>query len=278
MTVEKIWVKDHVVSVSGIGYNPEGDFSVNGKPLRKGETTTLEKLLEIAALCNSAKIVPPSDKNKSWSVIGDPTDGALLVAALKYGLNIQDALAEKPIIDVLPFSFEKKRMATIHKAQDGVYVYTKGAPRNVLSVCTHILVNGKVDKLDEENLRQVENRIHEFASEGLRVIAVAYKKIETYTKGTEVEKDLILVGLCAMRDPPRLEVKEAVLKAKQAGIKTVIITGDYGPTAQYIAQEVGIVDAGKCEIVRGVDLEALSDGDIVDRVRRGNCDFCSCFP
>ncbi|MGB9841546.1 MAG: cation-translocating P-type ATPase [Candidatus Bathyarchaeales archaeon] len=278
MTVEKIWVKDHVVSVSGIGYNPEGDFSVNGKPLRKGETTTLEKLLEIAALCNSAKIVPPSDKNKSWSVIGDPTDGALLVAALKYGLNIQDALAEKPIIDVLPFSFEKKRMATIHKAHDGVYVYTKGAPRNVLSVCTHILVNGKVDKLDEANLRQVENRIHEFASEGLRVIAVAYKKIETYTKGTEVEKDLILVGLCAMRDPPRLEVKEAVLKAKQAGIKTVIITGDYGPTAQYIAQEVGIVDAGKCEIVRGVDLEALSDGDIVDRVRRGNVIFARVSP
>ncbi|MEJ5328369.1 MAG: cation-transporting P-type ATPase [Candidatus Bathyarchaeia archaeon] len=278
MTVEKLWVKDHVVSVSGIGYNPEGNFSINDKPLREGEAAALEKLLEAVALCNSAKIVPPSDKNRSWGVIGDPTDGALLVAALKYGLNIQDALAEKPIIDVLPFNFERKRMTTVHKLNDEVYVYTKGAPRNILDVCTHILINGKVEELNEENLVQVENRIHEFANEGLRIIAVAYKKIRRYTKGDEVERDMTLIGLCGMRDPPRLEVKEAVLKAKQAGIKTVIITGDYGPTAQYIAQEVGIVDAASCEIIRGVDLEALSDDDIVARVKKGNVIFARVSP
>lgn len=279
MTVEKLWVKDRVVTVSGIGYNPEGDFALDGKPLRKGETEVFEKLLEAAALCNGAKIDPSSDKNRSWSVIGDPTDGALLVAALKYGLNIQDALAEKPIIDVLPFSFERKRMTTVHRLKDAVCVYTKGAPRNILDVCNKILVDGKVEELNEENLMEVETRIHEFANEGLRVIAVAYRKLgKAYAKGDEIEKDMTLIGLCALRDPPRLEVKDAVLKAKQAGIKTVIITGDYGPTAQYIAQEVGIVDAACCEIVRGVDLENLSDEDIVDRVKKGNVIFARVSP
>jgi len=280
MTVEKLWVKDQVVEVSGIGYNPEGDFTLNGKPLRKAETAALEKLLEAAALCNGAKIDPPSDRNRAWSVIGDPTDGALLVAALKYGLNIQDALAEKPIIDVLPFSFERKRMTTVHRLKDEVYVYTKGAPRNILDVCNKILVDDKVEELKEENLMRVETRIHEFANKGLRVIAVAYRKLsgKAYTKGDEIEKDLIFIGLCAMRDPPRLEVKDAVLKAKQAGIKTVIITGDYGPTAQYIAQEVGIVEAACCEIVRGVDLEDLRDDDIVDRVKKGNVLFARVSP
>jgi Ca2+-transporting ATPase len=280
MTVNKLWVKDRVIEVSGLGYNPVGDFSLNGKPLREGETTSLEKFLEIAALCNGAKIDPPSDRNRNWSVIGDPTDGALLVAALKYGLNIQDELVKKPIVDILPFSFERKRMTTVHQLNGNVCIYTKGAPRNILDVCNKVLIDGKVEELNEENLNWIETRIHEFANEGLRVIAVAYKKIPKteYTKGEEVEKDLIFVGLAGMRDPPRTEVKDAVLKAKQAGIKTVIITGDYGPTAQAIAQEVGIVERECCQIVRGVDLEDLSDQAIVDEVKKGNVIFARVSP
>jgi Ca2+-transporting ATPase len=280
MTVNKLWVHDYVVEVSGLGYTPVGDFTTNGEPLKEGETISLEKLLEIAALCNGAKLDPPSDKNKNWSVIGDPTDGALLVAALKSSVNVQDALAEKPILDVLPFSFERKKMTTIHKLNGDVYIYTKGAPRNILDICTKVFVNGKVEELKEEKLEWIEARIHEFANEGLRVIAVAYKKLpkDQYTKGAEVENDLIFVGLAAMRDPPRLEVKNAVLKAKQAGIKTVIITGDYGPTAQVIAQEVGIVDKECCQIIRGVDLEDLSDNAIVDEVKKGNVIFARVAP
>jgi potassium/sodium efflux P-type ATPase len=280
MTVNKLWVKDRVIDVSGLGYNPVGNFTSNGKPLRKDETASLEKLLEIAALCNGAKVDPPSDRNRNWSVIGDPTDGALLVAALKYGLNIQDELAEKPIIDILPFSFERKLMTTVHKLNGDVYIYTKGAPRNTLDVCSKVLVDGKVEELNEVNMMFIESRIHEFANEGLRVIAVAYKRLpkNEYTKGVEVEKDLIFVGLAAMRDPPRTEVKDAVLKAKQAGVKTIIITGDYGPTAQAIAQEVGIVERQCCQIVRGVDLEDLSDQAIIDEVRRGNVIFARVSP
>ena len=264
MTVNKLWVYDYVVDVSGLGYKPEGDFTINGQPLQEGQTGSLEKLIEIAALCNGAKLDPPSDRNRNWSVIGDPTDGALLVAALKSNVNVQNALDEKPIVHILPFSFERKRMTTVHKLNGDFCIYTKGAPRNILDICSKVLVDGKVEELNEENMMVIESRIHEFANQGLRVIAVAYKEIpkSKYDKD-EAEKDLIFVGLAAMRDPPRTEVKDAVLEAKQAGVKTVIITGDYGPTAEAIAQEVGIVERECCQIIRGVDLEDLSDQAII---------------
>jgi len=280
MTVNKLWVQDYVVEVSGLGYLPEGDFTVNGELLKEGQSNSLEKLFEITALCNSAKLDPPSDKNKNWNVIGDPTDGALLVAALKSSVNIQDALAEKPIIDVMPFSFERKRMTTIHKLGNDIYVYTKGAPRIILDLCNRILIDDKVQDLGAEKIEWVESRIREFANEGLRVIAVAYKKLPSsqYTKGDAVENGLILVGLAGMRDPPRIEVKDAVLEAKQAGIKTVIITGDYGPTAQVVAQEVGIVEKQCCQVIRGVDLDDLSDEAVVEEVKKGNVIFARVSP
>ncbi|MBN1244590.1 cation-transporting P-type ATPase [Candidatus Bathyarchaeota archaeon] len=280
MTVKKLWVKDHVIEVSGIGYSPEGNFTLKGKALEAKDAVAVEKLLEIAALCNSAKIDPPSDKNAAWSVIGDPTDGASIVAALKYGMTVQNRLAEKPVVHIVPFDFTRKRMTTVHKLNGDVLIYTKGAPRSILSVCNKILVDNKVEEITRKNLRSAEAKIREFANEGLRVIAVAYRKLpkNEYSKDAEVEKDMVFVGLAAMRDPPRLEVKEAVAKAKQAGIKTVIITGDYGPTAQVVAREVGIVDAECCNIVRGVDLDALDDAAIVDAVERGNVIFARVSP
>ncbi len=281
MTVKKLWVKDYTVDVSGIGYSPDGKFTFNGEELQMSDSGALEKLLEITALCNGAKIEPPSDRNKNWGIIGDPTDGALLVAATKFGLNIEETLVEKPIIDILPFSFERKRMTTIHKVDDEIYVYTKGAPTSIMSVCNRILLKGEVEELGPENLQWIHSKNHEFGNEGLRVIAVAYKKIaaKDYTKGDQnIENDLIFVGLAAMRDPPRNEVKEAVAKAKQAGIKTVIITGDYGPTAQAVAQEVGIIDNEYCQIIRGIDLDDLNDKAVVDEVRKGNLIFARVSP
>ena len=280
MTVEKLWVKDQTVEVSGIGYMPAGDFTVNGEPLKKSEAAQIEKLLEISALCNGAKIEPPSDRNKAWTVIGDPTDGALIVAALKSDVNIDDALTKKPIIDIIPFSFERKRMTTIHQLNGEIYVYTKGAPRSILSICQTILVNSKVEDLTSENLQLIESKLSEFANEGLRVIAVACKVLpkKGYSKTKSVEEDMTFVGLAAMMDPPRLEVREAVKKAKEAGIKTVIITGDYGPTAEVVAQEVGVVTRECCNVIRGVDLETLPDEAIVDAVKGGNIIFARVSP
>ncbi|HSQ48847.1 MAG TPA: cation-transporting P-type ATPase [Candidatus Deferrimicrobiaceae bacterium] len=280
MTVTKLWVKDRTIEISGLGYMPVGDFTINGIPLKEGETKSLDKLLEITALCNASKVDPPSDRNRNWSVIGDPTDGALLVAALKYGQNIEELYIEKPNVDVVPFNFERKRMSTIHESKDEMFIYTKGAPRNILDLCRRIYVEGKIEELTQENLEWIEAQVHDFANEGLRVIACAYKNVPKgqYKKENDPETDLIFVGLAAMRDPPREEVKEAVAKAQQAGIKTVIITGDYGPTAQVVAQEVGIVEKECCQVIRGVDLEDLSDQAIVDEVKKGNVIFARVSP
>jgi Ca2+-transporting ATPase len=280
MTVKKIWISDKVIEVSGAGYTPTGSFHCDGKTLEKEESQTVEKLLEISALCNSAKVEPPSDRNRSWSIVGDPTDGALLVATLKYGLNVQSMLAQKPIIHIKPFDSKRKRMTTFHKCQNKTCAYSKGAPRSILSACSRIAVESGIVGLTSEHMNSVEAKIHEFANEGLRVIAIAYKELpenESF-KSKDVEKDMILAGLAAMKDPPRPEVKEAVRLAKHAGIRTVIITGDYGPTAQAIAEEVGIVVPEKSHIIRGVDLERIEDSQIVDEVKKENVIFARVSP
>jgi len=280
MTVTKIWIPDKTVEVSGVGYAPIGDFRVNGSPPDKVDARAVDKLLEISSLCNSAKVEPPSDCNRAWSVIGDPTDGALLVAALKYGLSVQALHVQKPTVHVIPFDSERKRMTTVHRNDHKTLSYSKGGPRSILSICNSVLVNGKVEKLAGDNLQATETKIREFADESLRVIAIAYREQPENSgySNINLEKDMILVGLAGMKDPPRAEIKEAVRLAKQAGIKTVIITGDYGPTAQAIATEVGVVDSAECRIIRGVDLDARSDQQIVEEVKKGNVIFARVSP
>jgi len=280
MTVEKIWIPDKVIEVSGVGYSPIGRFAHKGKALGEGEHYLVEKLLEISALCNNAKIEPPSDRNKLWSMIGDPTDGALLVAALKYGLNAQVMSMEKPMVRMMPFDSERKRMTTAHKFDSKILVYSKGAPRSVLSICDKIIVNEHLEDLTKSHVVSVENKIHEFANYGLRVIAFAYRELpqNNHLDIKDLEKNMIFVGLAGMKDPPRPEVKEAVQIAQEAGIKTIIITGDYGPTAQVIAQEVGIVKSENCHIIRGVDLEKVSDQQVFDEVKKRDVIFARVSP
>jgi magnesium-transporting ATPase (P-type) len=279
MTVTKMWVPDKVIEASGVGYTPIGKFTIDGKAWDK-EVHSIEKLLEISAMCNSAKVDPPSDRKKSWSVIGDPTDGALLVAGLKYGLNTESLLARKPIVHMIPFDSKRNRMTTIHKCNGSFCAYSKGAPRSILSICNQIIVDGRIESLTDDRLHSVETKIHEFADESLRVIAVAYVDLQASKsfKAKGVEANMILVGLAAMKDPPRPEVKKAVESARRAGIKIVIITGDYGPTAQAIAEEVGIVEKTGCRVIRGVDLESMSDQAIVEEIKKGSVIFARVSP
>ncbi len=280
MTVKEIWTSNETVDVSGVGYEPVGQFTREGKPLSLDESRRIERLLEISALCNSAKIEAPSDKNRCWSAVGDPTDGALLVAALKYGLNVQSALAQKPIVHVIPFDSKRKRMTTIHKANHELLAYAKGAARSILSICNRIVIDGRLEELSQERLAAVEAKLLEFADEGLRIIAVAWAELPegASLKPRNVEKEMILAGLLAMKDPARPEVKEAVRLAKKAGIKIVIITGDYGPTAKAIAEEVGIADPSKTSIIRGVDLNLLSEKQILQEVREKDVIFARVSP
>jgi magnesium-transporting ATPase (P-type) len=280
MTVRRIWVHDKVVEVSGVGYDPVGKFTCEGQALKEDEFRAVEKLLEISALCNSAKVEAPSDRNKSWSIVGDPTDGALIVAALKHSLSVQALLVERPMFRVLPFDSERKRMTTLHRFEGHDFAFTKGGPRSILSICDRIVVKNRVEELTPENREAVEAKVREFANRGLRVIAVAYKELpeKCSYKEKEVESSMVFVGLAGMKDPPRPEVKQAVTVAKQAGIKIAIITGDYGPTAQAIAEEVGIVEPKKCRIIRGVDLDGLGDDQIAEEVKKQDAIFARVSP
>jgi len=280
MTVKKIWIPDNTIEVSGVGYAPTGRFTINGKTPTQQELQPVERLLEISALCNNAKIEPPSDKNKLWSIIGDPTDGALLVAALKLGVNTQFTNMQKPIVRMIPFDSQRKRMTTVHKADDKLLAFSKGGPRSILSICNRMSIDDTVADLTEERLATVENMLRQFANEGLRVIAIAYNELPQngHYAAKDLERDMIFAGLAAMKDPPRPEVKEAVELAGKAGIRTIIITGDYGPTAQAIAQEVGIVKSENPTVVRGVDLDTMTDQQILGQVKKGDIIFARVSP
>jgi P-type E1-E2 ATPase len=245
MTVTQIWVNNEVLHVTGVGCEPYGDFISNGRKILIGDQAELDLLLEAAVLCNNAKLTSPCDSKSSWESIGDPTEVALLVAAQKLGLNTNLALSIKPRLHMLPFDSKRKMMSSVHIASGNKIGYVKGAPMEVLSRCKHIAIDGSVKELSTEFREKMRAQIDEFAEEGLRILALAYAEIpldaQKYTV-EGVERDLVFIGLMAMFDPPRPEVRNAVETAKRAGIKVVMITGDYELTARTVARQVSIIE------------------------------------
>ena len=249
MTVKKIYVNNKVVDVSGSGYSPEGKFSSDPKEFLP--------LLRAGALCNDASL----DKNKSWNIIGDPTEGALLVSAAKAGFWKKELELRFKRVEEIIFSSERKRMTTIHKAGNDKIAYMKGAPDVVLELCTKMLVNGKeiaLSKSDKENILRANE---EFASSALRVLGFAYKKL--YENEKDIEKGMTFVGLQGMIDPPRAEAKSAIAKCKKAGIKVVMITGDHKATAMAVARELDI----QGRAITGQELDKINNfEDIVEDI------------
>jgi len=241
MTVKRLFINWKDVKVDGAGYKPEGGFSEDKKEL--------ELLLKIGALNNDAKL-----DRESWSVIGDPTEGCLITSALKAGLD-KDALDEKyPRIDEIPFDSSRKRMSTVHEIDGKKLVYVKGAADLLLKQCGRVIVNGKLKVLTQKDKEIIQKKCDEFAGEALRVLGFAYKELAKDEKKDDFEDDLVFVGLQAMIDPPREEVKGAIEKCKEAGIKVVMITGDFKITAEAIAKELGI----KGKSMTGEELEKVS--------------------
>jgi magnesium-transporting ATPase (P-type) len=280
MTVNKIWMADFMVEVSGAGYEPVGKFTVGGELLSREKDVRLERLVEAGALCNNSKLTPPSDEREPWKAIGDPIDAALLALALKKDMNIEEILSRKRRLSLLPFDSGRKRMTSIHVSNDYAVAYVKGAPRSVVSASTRIDTPDGEAVLSSDRLAMINDRIRELGDEGLRLIAMAYRKIEKTSqfRSAEVERDLVFLGLVAMQDPPRLEVREAVQKAKNAGIKIKMLTGDYGPTAKSIALQVGMVEPEHCSVVRGVDVDKMGDSQLQDLLKRENVIFTRFAP
>ena len=261
MTVRKIYVNDKLVDVTGSGYKPKGEFMLDGETL-PGIDEELKLLLLASALCNDAKLIKKSDR---WTIKGDPTEGALIVVAAKAGIT-EDELKKYPRVNEIPFSSERKRMTTLHNTSDSrILAFMKGAPEVVLNLCDKIRINGRILILEEEMKRKILAINNELASNGLRNLAIAYREVEegevNKSLDEKFEKGFILLGLVGMMDPPRPEVKDAINLCKQAGIKTVMITGDHKLTAIAIAKELGMFKDGDLALT-GVELEKISEEEL----------------
>lgn len=266
MTVREIYVDDAKLILTGIGYEPRGEIKCE-----KGSKSVLEgdalKLMMIGSiLCNEAQL---REIEGRWSILGDPTEGALLVAAVKAGFSLEEVRRSYPMVDEIPFSSERKRMTTIHRTPNGSLIaFMKGAPEVVLGLCNRILVNGAERRLDEGLRKDVLEKAHGMAKRALRVLALAYKPLEKVGRPEEVESNLIFLGLVGMIDPPREDAVEAVKLCKTVGIKPVMITGDHKLTAIAIAKEMDIYREGDI-VLTGKELEEISDEElerIVERV------------
>jgi len=263
MTVRKIYVDNKMIDVTGAGYEPKGDFLLNGVPVDPKEDADLDLLLKASTLCSNATY----DGTK---VLGDTTEGALIVAAAKAGMTKPDLDKAYSRLQEVPFTSERKRMTTVHKSPEGeVFSYVKGAVELILERSGHIVKGGKSIKLSTKEKEQILKTNEEMASQALRVLAVAYKELPKTETGKydeeELESDLVFIGLAGMIDPPRDEAKGANDLCRKAGIKTVMITGDHKLTAVAIAKELGIMDDDLA--LTGAELDKLSDeefGKIVE--------------
>ncbi len=257
MTARAIWIDGRVVEITGSGYVPEGQFVVSGTSVPV--TAALERLLSGAALACDARLTRLDDR---WEIRGDPTEGALIVAAAKAGIDKSRLEATHPRIDEIPFTSESKRMTTLHADADGTLAYAKGAPEVILASCTRLLTGeGTTRELDADTVQSVRRAAAAMAADALRVLAVAYK---TDTDIADAERDMVFAGLVGMIDPPRPQAYAAIETCRKAGIKPVMITGDHPATAQAIARELGLSTTEK--VVSGAELEALSDEELQRRV------------
>ncbi len=242
MTVTNIYANREIINITGSGYDPEGKFSKDPK--------NFEMLLTIGSLNNDAKLV---FENEKWSEIGDPTEAALLISARKAGIDYEQLQQAYPRIEEIEFTSERKRMTTIHDTKTGKMAMTKGAIDIILPLCNRILINGKVEMLTRQEKQKILEVNQAMTTRALRVLGFAYKELKGVDAKGDIEKNLIFVGLQGMIDPPREEVKEAITKCKEAGIKTIMITGDHIGTATAIAQQLGIT--GKA--ITGQELDRI---------------------
>jgi P-type Ca2+ transporter type 2C len=265
MTVREVWCGGRQYQATGGGYNPDGSIA----PAANSRTTDedLRRLLIAAALCNNARLVPPSAERPKWTCLGDQTEAALLVLARKGGLVEQETLAEYPRIHEVPFDARRKRMSTVHLHAHEQIAFVKGAPREVLQLCTRIRLNGEECALDTALRAQILAANDEYARGALRVLALAQRSLPAHAGGSDfsaetVERELTFLGLTAMMDPPRPEVAEAIRTCRQAGIRWVMITGDYGLTADSLARRVGMLATRNPRILTGGELDQLSDAQL----------------
>ena len=279
MTVREVWVARQRLSVAGVGYDPtDHKFSANSNSHGNGHShdhsnghsngaeNDLKALLTAASLCNNSRLSAPSLERPTWSCLGDQTEAALRVLARKGGIDENVLATVYPRVHELPFDARRKRMSTIHRNAFGETVFVKGAPREVLQLCTHILIKGEARPLDDDLRAEILAANDEYARNALRVLALARRKMPPRSgpyRMEGVEQGLTFLGLVGMMDPPRPDVEAAVKACRGAGIRMVMITGDYGLTAESMARRIGMLaPTATPRILTGAEVDAMSDEDV----------------
>ncbi|QSA98098.1 cation-translocating P-type ATPase [Methylococcus sp. EFPC2] len=267
MTARKIVTQERLFSVTGEGYQPSGVFISGGREQR--DDPALFALLWAATACNDAELTDGRP-----SIVGDPTEGALLVAAMKWGIRRVTVETEMPRVAVVPFDSDRKRMTVIRRWEEETRAFVKGAPEVILERCAFIRTREGIIPMTAEERAAMIRAGDLLAGDALRVLAIAERVLESFPSDpsapldeAEIEQDLVLLGLVGLQDPPRGEVRDAIAKCKRAGIKTVMITGDHPDTAKAIAHELGILD-NEDEVALGAELEMMSDDELQEQVRR----------
>jgi Ca2+-transporting ATPase len=257
MTVRKVFVLGQMLEVSGAGYDPQGVFSQNGLTVQPSEQVL--ELLRAAALASDARVSRDSSEGR-WRVKGDPTEGAMIVAAAKAGLDKSELDLLFPRTNEIPFTSETKRMTTLHSTPNGPVAFSKGAPETIVDSCTRCWSENGEALLTGGGKAEILSVAYEMASEALRVLAVSYKREAAIGNA---ERQMTFLGLMGMIDPPRQEALEAVEKCERAGIKAVMITGDHPLTARAVAEELKLLKSGR--VMTGPELEITDD----EEFRRG---------
>ena len=261
MTVRAAFVGGDLLEVTGAGYEPSGGFLRDGKPVEASDS--LRRLFTAAALASDARVVHDAADGR-WRVKGDPTEGALVVAAAKAGLHKSDLDTRWPRVGEIPFTSETKRMTTLHAGPEGEVAFAKGAPEVILDSCTHCWTPTGAAPLDQAGRETVLAAAHRMAGRALRVLGVASKPADRLDYA---EHGMTWLGLVGMIDPPRPEAQAAIRTCERAGIRVVMITGDHPATAEAVARELGLLkEDGR--VVTGAGLEAMSDEDLAARVEQ----------
>jgi Ca2+-transporting ATPase len=282
MTVRELALPDRMVTITGEGFSPRGEFhdNSNGSPrdsrlISPEEDYAVRLALTIGALCNTSRLVNQEDGR--FRVVGDPTEGALLVAAAKAQLTAEDLASEFRFVAEYPFDPVRKRMSVIcaRRSEYGEgdeneqhYALVKGAPDVILPLCSRVQRGEMTPELDQHGRAALEDTNARLAENARRVLALSYRRLDNWQaelKPQQIERDLTFVALAAMMDPPRPEVKQAVAEAQRAGIKVVMITGDHPATARAVARELGISHSGS-DLLTGADLDRMSEEELAQQV------------
>ncbi|MCX6766087.1 MAG: cation-transporting P-type ATPase [Candidatus Moranbacteria bacterium] len=283
LTVTKIIIDNRIINVTGEGYKPEGKFSINGKIINAQEIRNFDLLFKIGTLCNDASLVK---ENGTYKILGDPTEGAIIVAGKKF--NPKDGIYEigEYKINENPFSPERRKMSVVFRNKNTVS-YVKGSPDVMLDLCVQKMAGDKIVGFTQEEKEKVKAIYNEMSSRALRVLAFAYRNLDEFPENKyleESERNLIWVGMMTMIDPPRRDVARAIGQCRSMGIRVIMITGDYEVTARAIAEQIKLINRETEQlsndnlVINGKTLNTLSDKEIYNKIKNGARVFARIAP